>query len=93
MEEREFKWGDEVEVRDRDGHKWVSAIFGCLNPEGNNDYKFFAPCKEGVLWQQCRHRRPNLKPGDPVVVFIGGVAVKRHFKKWPENGIGIICYA
>ena len=86
----EFKYGDLVEVRDGE-EPWCKAAFIAYDKDAA-EYKYVArqySCAGG--YRQCRHARPDLKPGQPVVVWMKGEPPSkkniRIFKEWSENGL------
>ena len=90
----EFRWGDDVEVRNKDNKKWLPAIYIGLHPK-DRYYKYVVLDEHGDLssWKYRRKVRPNLKVDDKVMVRAVGVDqwLHGHFKEWPE-GDGIICF-
>ena len=84
----EFKYGDLVEVRDGE-EPWCKAAFIAYDKDAA-EYKYVArqySCAGG--YRQCRHARPGLKPGQPVVVTLCGLSSNkkciRLFVSWGDS--------
>jgi len=87
----EFKYGDRVEVRDRDDVGWIQAIFIVHD---NTKYKYitrYVDSECAVGHKYCRHARPDMKPGQPIVVWTVTDVMSdkriRIFSYWTEDGL------
>jgi len=87
----DFKYGDRVEVRNEDHLTWCLAKFIAVDEWSK--YKFVAHedgCASAHAYAQCRHARPDLKPGQPVVVWsqemnLRGRKYIRLFVSWDDS--------
>ncbi len=93
-----FKRGDEVEVSPYyERNAWRKRIFVAYVPGADNPYMCVLDRDEGKFkrgepfgimeWKHCRPCRPDLKEGDPVIVWDEeGLEARRFFAEWAANG-------
>ena len=96
-----FRRGEEVEVWDKGNNEKHKRIFvgytpGAIEPyicvAGRDEQKFIGGKKfKTISWKHCRLCRPDLKEGDPVIVWDDPRnKYRRFFAKWLNKKIG--CY-
>ena len=87
----EFKYGDRVEIRNAEHQIWCPAMFVAI--DDGSEYPFVAHeynLSSAHAYAQCRHARPDLKPGQPVVVWsqemnLRGRKYIRLFVSWDDS--------
>lgn len=61
LETPEFKWSEEVEVKDKINDTWMKAVFCCLNPTASKyRYITISPGESPYSWAYCRRPVPTI---------------------------------
>ena len=96
MYECNFKYGEEIEVRDKKYHEWKTRYFYAYQP--NALMPFVASNLNAntsgssiAAWKYARYPTPKIKPGHPIMVrgksYVNGNFRIAWFKRFDDNGV------